>query len=158
MSTRSFPGMLLLFTIAACQNGNSDAPAGPGGWLKGDAQQKFDTLATHLRGFDVVMLEVGHRHRELHHAGTEGNWPLASYQVGKIRTAMELGLVRRPKRAGSARYFLDTDLPAMEAAVATSDSTTFSQAYSLFTAACNACHAKEQVPHFKATIPKATGP
>ncbi|HMQ77351.1 MAG TPA: hypothetical protein PKE21_14470 [Flavobacteriales bacterium] len=145
--------LLLLASLAACRNGTDDAPAGPGGWLKGEAQQKFDTLATHLRGFDVVMLEVGHRHRELYHAGAEGNWPLADYHVQKIRTTMELGLVRRPKRGASAQHFLDEDLPAMKAAIAREDSATFVQAYSTFTASCNACHAKEQVPHFRAKVP-----
>lgn len=62
--------------IVGCQKGNEntenhEAPAGPGGWLQGDTQEKFHTLAEQLRGFDVAMVETGYRYIELYWAGKE---------------------------------------------------------------------------------------
>jgi hypothetical protein len=78
------------------------APSGEGGWLRGGPGERFDTVARHLRGFDVAMVETGHRYVELYRAGQDENWGYAGYQVKKIRTAVENGLERRPTRAASA--------------------------------------------------------
>jgi hypothetical protein len=89
--------------------GGSDTTAGAptssrsgGAWLSGTVDERFALVAKHLRGFDVAMLETGHRYAELYWAGRDRNWPFAQYQIDKIRTAIGNGLERRPNRAASA--------------------------------------------------------
>jgi hypothetical protein len=57
---------IFTFLLAACNAERNAGPAGPGGWLQGDEQEKFNTVARQLRGFDMAMLETGYRYTELY--------------------------------------------------------------------------------------------
>lgn len=96
---------------------------GEGGWLDGTVDEKFETVAKQLRGFDMAMVETGYRYNELYWAAQDSNWGYAEYQVLKIRTAIENGLERRPRRAKSAQTFLTIVVPAVEEAIAKRDVT-----------------------------------
>jgi hypothetical protein len=151
---------VILIALALLLNGCSghthdDDPAGPGGWLTGNSQQKFDTLARQLGGFSVAMEEVGYRYTELYWAGQDGNWDYASYQAAKIESAIETGIERRQGRAESARYFLDTSLPDFQAVLADRDRDRFMQAFGGLTQACNTCHEAESVPFIVIKRPEA---
>jgi hypothetical protein len=111
-------------------------------------------LERHLRGFDVAMLETGHRYIELYWAGRDGNWEAAVYHAGKIRLAIENGLERRPKRAASARPSLAGPLAAIEQAAAARDAEGFAARFAELTAGCNACHAMEKVAFFEVRPPE----
>jgi hypothetical protein len=113
--------------------------------LKGDENQKFETIAKQLRGFDMAMVETGYRYQELYWAGKDENWEYAAYQAEKIKVAIENGLERRPKRAASAQNFLNVALPEIGKAIATRDTIQFKQAFTALTANCMACHALEKV-------------
>ena len=139
---------------AACAAPPSDQPAGEGGWLRGAASQKFEVIAAQLRGFDRAMVETGHRYQELVAAGRAENWDYAAYQAAKIRTAIESGLERRPKRAASAQSFLTIVLPALEEAVAERDRALFDRRLGALTSACNACHEAEQVSFVRVAPPE----
>lgn len=142
--------MLILVATSCTENKTKN---GPSGWLKGSDEEKFNTVADQLRGFDVTMVEVGYRYQELYWAGTDVNWEYADYQIEKIRATIESGLERRPKRAESAEFFLKEALPAMERIVKQRDSVAFLEGIKGLTLNCNACHAKEKVPFFTVTLP-----
>ena len=145
---------LLIITILSfsCSERN-DKPAGKDGWLKGDKHEKLDTIAKQLRGFDMAMVETDYRYQELYWAGHDKNWDYAFYQLSKIRTAIESGLQRRPKRALSAQHFLNNTLLDMESIIVSKDSTLFVWGFEQLTNECNLCHVLEKVPHFSVKIP-----
>lgn len=132
-----------------------DAPTASGldGWLAGTPDEKFDVVATHLRGFDVAMVETGYRYQQLYWAGEDQNWGYADYQLQKIRTAIEHGLERRPKRAKSAETFLTMVLPAVGEAIAERDRARFRERFGALTATCNTCHVAEKVPFVQVAAP-----
>jgi hypothetical protein len=131
------------------------APAiGEGGWLAGTTNEKFETVAAQLRGFDMAMVETGYRYNELHWAAQDSNWGYAEYQAGKIRTAIENGLKRRPKRAKSAETFLTTVLPAVEDAIKQRDAKLLKERMGPLRSTCNSCHKDEQVEFIQVGEPQ----
>ena len=119
--------------------------SGEGGWLAGTVDQKFDTVAKQLRGFDMAMVETGYRYTELYGAAQDSNWGYAEYQALKIRTAIENGLERRPRRAASAQTFLTSVLPAVQDAIKRRDATLLRERVRSLSSACNTCHQAEKV-------------
>lgn len=136
---------LTLGSLAACTQSPPATVSGEGGWLAGTADQKFDTVAKHLRGFDMAMVETGYRYSELYWAAQDSNWGYAQYQVQKIRTAVENGFERRPKRAASAETFLKIVLPAVEDAIARRDASLLRERLVTLRSTCNTCHEAEKV-------------
>jgi hypothetical protein len=124
-------------------------------WLAREPGERVAQLERQLRGFDVAMLETGHRYAELYWAGRDANWEAAAYHVEKIRLAIENGLERRPKRAASARSFLDGPLSGLGAAVASREPEQFDARFRDLTAGCNSCHGAENVPFFEVRPPEA---
>jgi len=137
--------------LAACAQPPADAPVaaatavGEGGWLAGTTDEKFETVAKQLRGFDMAMVETGYRYNELYWAAQDSNWGYAEYQVLKIRTAVENGLERRPKRAKSAETFLTIVLPAVEDAIKQRNVTLLRERMGPLRSTCNSCHKDELV-------------
>jgi hypothetical protein len=136
---------LALVSIAACTQAPPAAGSGEGGWLAGTPDEKFETVAKHLRGFDMAMVETGYRYNELYWAARDSNWGYAQYQTQKIRLAIEGGLERRPKRAASAQIFLGAALPAVEDAIARRDANLLRERVGAMRLICNACHVAEKV-------------
>ena len=78
-SARSLVVLILtLGSIAACTQSPPATASGEGGWLAGTADQKFDTVAKHLRGFDMAMVETGYRYSEVYWAAQDSNWAMPS--------------------------------------------------------------------------------
>jgi hypothetical protein len=127
--------------------------SGEGGWLDGTVDDKFNTIAKQLRGFDMAMVETGYRYNELHWAVEDSNWGYADYQAKKIRTAIENGLERRPKRAKSAEPFLTIVLPALEDAIAKHDRALVKERLVTLRSTCNTCHEAEKVEFVHVGIP-----
>lgn len=153
MKAIKFSTIIILVVLFSCKNNDENKAVGAEGWLKGDETQKFETVAKQLRGFDMAMVETGYRYQELYWAGKDENWEYAAYQAEKIRTAIENGLERRPKRAESAQNFLNIALPEINNAIAKKDTTQFRQSFEMLTANCMACHALEKVPFFTVKTP-----
>jgi hypothetical protein len=143
----------LLCGLACGCGGDSPVPA-EASWIADDPEAQRAQLERHLRGFDVAMLETGHRYIELYWAGRDANWEAAAYHVDKIRLAIENGLERRPKRATSAEPFLAGPLAATRDAIAAHDAKLFAERFAALTAGCNGCHAKEKVSFFEVRPPK----
>jgi hypothetical protein len=147
-------GALLGGALAAASCGSPGVAPG-GTWLAVQPEARVRQLETHLRGFDVAMLETGHRYVDLYWAGRDGNWAAAAYQVEKIRLAIENGLERRPKRAASAAPFLTGPLASLGEAAAARDAVLFADRFEALTTACNACHAAEKVAFFEVRPPES---
>ncbi len=145
------PSVLLLTAFIIPSWGPQEETA----WLKGSVDERFSTVAKHLRGFDMAMMETGHRYAELYWAGVDGNWAYADYQIKKIRTTVQNGLERRPKRAASAETFLTIVVPAVEEAITNKDSDLFWNRFGAMTASCNACHENEQAGFAHIVLPTA---
>ena len=137
--------VLGLLGTTACTRPPAPTASGEGGWLAGTVDEKFNTVAKQLRGFDMAMVETGYRYTELHWAGQDANWEYAEYQVQKIRTAVENGLERRPRRAKSAETFLTIVLPAVQDAIARRDARLLHERLGALRSACNSCHEAEKV-------------
>jgi cytochrome c556 len=172
------PSILIALSAAACDrspggpsSAEHDAGAGAAGtagtaappsaprqdeaaaWLlRGDADERFARVAKHLRGFDMAMVETGYRYTELYWAGLDGNWEYATYQLEKIRTTVNHGVERRPKRAESARM-LEAGVLAVEEAVKARDAARFPSSFETLTAICNACHQAERVAFIHIVVP-----
>ena len=138
---------------SACGVPRAQAPARE--WLAREPDEQVVQLERQLRGFDVAMMETGYRYAELYFAGQERNWDAAAYHAAKIRLAVENGIERRPKRAASARPFLEGPLASITEAAAARDPKAFSARFEELTGACNACHAREGVPFFEVRPPRA---
>ena len=122
-------------------------------WLSdGTTDARFERVARHLRGFDVAMVEAGYRYGEAYWAGQDQNWDYAVYQLRKIRTAIDNGLERRPKRAASAKL-IDLPLRALEGAAARHDRAGFARDFANLTTACNGCHLAESVAFVRVAAP-----
>jgi hypothetical protein len=86
---------------------------------------------------DIMTLQQ-QRHIKLWFAGHAGNWPLADYEVDKLKDGFDdvneqLGGDTVAKAVGSG-------LATLEAAVAAKDRAAFTQAFDTLTAGCNSCH------------------
>lgn len=143
---------LIVMLLSACQDAG-DQPAGSDGWLKGDVQQKFETVASHLGGFGKAMWEVDYRFRELYWAGKDMNWEYAEHQIEELEETIEKGLERRPARAASAQQFLTSAVPDLEKAIETKDPEMFERRFIVMLNTCNSCHALEDMPFLTVRIP-----
>lgn len=144
----------LLSFGAGCTRGQPPTAPGQGGWLAGTVDERFDTVARQLRGFDMAMVETGYRYSELHWAAQDENWEYARYQLEKIRTAVENGLERRPLRAASAETFLTLVLPAVEAAIDRRDAALLQERLDTLRSTCNSCHEAEDVAFIHVGVPE----
>jgi hypothetical protein len=126
-----------------------------GNWIKGTEEEKIKTLEKQFRGFDSAMVEIGYRYTELYWAGQDENWKFAEYQLEKIKTALENGVERRPKRAKSAEHFLTNVLPEIQKSIESKDALVFNKSFQLLRAECRNCHIKEDVAFIQSVIPEA---
>lgn len=123
-------------------------------WVRGTDDERFALVSKHLRGFDMAMVETGHRYAELYWAGQDRNWGYARYQLDKMQLAIELGLERRPKRAASAQLLLTNAVPLLRQAIEQKDAAAFATQFQWLTASCNVCHAMEQMPFVRIQPPE----
>ena len=136
----------LLHRTSAISPEGARPPAASDSWLTGTPDEKFEKLAEHHRGLDQAMWEIGYRYRELAWAGKQQDWSYAIYQIGKIQLTLEQAIERRPKRAANARLFITEGVEPLKQALAKQPVQDFPARFQQLTAACLACHAREQAP------------
>lgn len=147
---RRTPAFLALLALSACSPDpeQESKPASSNDWLlsANDDNTRFELLQKQLRGFDQPMWEVGERFERLHGALLRGNHALAAYHWEKIRTTIENGIAKRPKRAANAQaLFLDSLWADVDAALKSDDAGMAWAAFGRARAACMACHVAEKV-------------
>ena len=143
--------LVLVITTVISASANNKKSAG---WLRGSEEEKFHQIEKQFRGFDVAMMEVGHRFRELYFAGQDRNWDYADYQLEKIEKTIDLATERRPMRAESAQVFLKDDLPDVVRLVKERSPASFDGAMRRLQTSCMKCHVAEKVPFFVVQFPK----
>lgn len=145
---RLIPFLTILFLIG-CESKNEKL-----NWLSSDKDSAFVQIERHFRGFDMAMKEVGYRYNELYFAGVDENWGYAQYHLEKIKTAIENGLERRPKRAAAAKGFLEYSIPSLTKTIQENNKEKFIKDFETFRQSCIACHINEKVEFVKVVIPK----
>jgi len=139
----SAAALAIMIGTAAAQNANLSND-----WLLNapDDKTRFELLQRYLRGFDQPMWEVGQRYLGLYDALERDNFDLALYHWDKIKTTIQNGYLKRPKRRANAdAIFLDTLWADVRAAL---ESRNAKQAWAGFAAArngCISCHEAEDV-------------
>lgn len=144
--------LILALGLLAC-NQQSGKKTVEGDWIKGTETDKLKIIEKQFRGFDNAMVETGYRYQELYWGGQDENWEYADYQLEKIKTGIENGLERRPKRAKSAEHFLNNVLPEMKKSLQSKDTAIFNNSFKALAISCNNCHAKEGVSFFNVKMP-----
>ncbi|HCY76104.1 MAG TPA: hypothetical protein DHV28_09310 [Ignavibacteriales bacterium] len=148
LSNRIILCLAVLF-IVGCEDKNEKLS-----WLSSDKDSAYVQIERQLRGFDMAMKEVGYRYNELYFAGIDENWGYAQYHLEKIKTAIENGLERRPKRAASAKGFLEYSIPSLTKTIQENNKEKFIKDFETFRQSCIACHINEKVEFVKVVIPK----
>lgn len=140
--------LFILTVLAGCGDKEQQPKANNSNdWLVGvpDAE-RYALLQKQLRGFDQPMWEVGERFERIHAALERGNYPLATYHWEKIRTTIEVGIVKRPKRRENAEaIFLKPVWEGVDADLKSGDAARAWAAFERAKAACRSCHQAEQV-------------
>ena len=155
MRERFMALLLCAMLLAGCGDADVEAPrqaaaegAFSDGWLgRHDSHsERFLELESYLGGFSSAMWEVGERYRHLHQALLDENLPLANYHFDKIGGAIRNGYRKRPARREHAdALFLDEVAKPAAEAFAGTDLAAAWQAFESVRAACQACHAAEDV-------------
>jgi hypothetical protein len=115
--------------------------------VRSNAQQEQSQPTHELYRPDVgdLMAATQLRHFKLSFAGSTGNWPLASYEVGQMRKNFAQAAKLYPTLNGVPLADLiknesEPPLNDLAKAVATKNLTDFSKAFTELTEACNHCH------------------
>ena len=129
-------------------------------------EAKVNRYLPHLADLMNEAMQV--RHTKLWFAGHAENWPLAGYEVKKIKetieeikeTIVDIQTVSpqwQLVRVNEMLKNLDSNLNALDQAVTAKNPVKFETAYQGFTAACNACHIAAGLPQIKIIQPLANG-
>ncbi|MCH8537693.1 MAG: hypothetical protein LAT66_07980 [Alkalimonas sp.] len=109
-------------------------------------EERFQRIERMFAGFSGAMAEVGNRYQHAYDAVQDGNYELASYHWDKLRSAIELGYLRRPGRAANSKgLFLETAWPELQQQLSSKDSQAIRQSFQQARHACMACHVAEEV-------------
>jgi hypothetical protein len=122
--------------------------------------QKAETKET---GQDLadIMVATQMRHLKLSYAGTNENWPLAAFEVGRIRKSFDTAKKFYPVYgevpvADLIAKFSEPPLAEASKAIAEKNSTAFLKAFGKLTEACNACHQTAGVRFIRIKAPTAS--
>lgn len=109
-------------------------------------QRKVDSLQKRLDdayrpGLGEFMSDIQVHHAKLWFAGNAGNWPLADFEVGEIREALEnvnKYCADRPEVASLP--MIRPAIDSVGSAIAAANIPAFKRSFGMLTATCNNCH------------------
>ena len=85
-----------------------------------------------------IMASQQERHLKLWFAGRAGNWPLADYEIGKLKDGFDdIDKLMGGDTVGKA---VGAPTAALEKAIESKDKDLFTCAFDQLTAGCNSCH------------------
>ena len=85
-----------------------------------------------------IMAFQQERHFKLWFAGQAGNWPLADYEIGKLKDGFDdIDKLMGGDTVGKA---VGGPIAALEKAIESKDKDLFTRAFGQLTAGCNSCH------------------
>lgn len=107
---------------------------------------------------DLMTLLVQPRHIKLNSAGLEGNWELAAFELGELRSAFRRIAQAVPVYQGggvqdAVQVLMVQQMDNLEAAIAAADASEFTRSFAQLTAGCNACHAYMEHPFLVIRVP-----
>jgi hypothetical protein len=85
-----------------------------------------------------IMAQQQVRHLKLWFAGRAGNWPLADYEIGKLKDGFED--VNKQIGGDTVDKAVGGPIAALEKAIESKDRDSFTRAFDQLTAGCNSCH------------------
>jgi hypothetical protein len=85
-----------------------------------------------------IMAQQQERHIKLWFAGHAANWPLADYELDKLKGGFDD--VNKQIGGDTIEKAVGASLTALEKAVETKDKDSFTRAFDQLTAGCNNCH------------------
>lgn len=124
-------------------------------WRQGaEVSHKVERLVEVLPSAANIMIEMGARYQNLYWAAKLGKWEFAGYQAEEIKELIEKLQITRPKRAASAREFLDAVYPMLPEAANTRDWKKFEAAFEKMRHECVACHGKNEMGFVQLPLPR----
>jgi hypothetical protein len=140
--------LILSFSITAMADSDYD-------WRKGgDENEKLKNLISVMPGAANLMLEMGERYKNLYWAARQKKWEFASYQAEEMKDLLETLMITRPKRAGTARVFVERAYPVLESALESRDWARFAKAFEQMRQECMSCHVKNDHGFIELAVPK----
>jgi len=110
---------------------------------------------------DLMNRSMQVQHLKLWYAGHADNWPLAAYELKKIKETVENAQSFSPEWQGRAVgemvKSLDPELDELDRAIEAQDPAKFDAAFHSLTEACSACHAAAGQPEIKIVDPAPQG-
>ena len=85
-----------------------------------------------------IMVFQQTRHIKLWFAGRAGNWPLADYEIDKLKEGF--GDVNKQIGGDTVEKAVGSPIAALEKAVEAKDREAFTRAFDQLSAGCNSCH------------------
>jgi hypothetical protein len=85
-----------------------------------------------------VMAFQQERHLKLWFAGRAGNWPLADYEIGKLKDGF--GDIDKLLGGDTVGKAVGAPIAALEQAIESKNKDSFVRAFDQLTAGCNSCH------------------
>ena len=87
-----------------------------------------------------LMVSTQLRHFKVWYAGLVQNWPLAKYELGQIRAAIDDTKKFYSSQGDSKVSMMSEPTDELDDAIKAKDIDKFQKSYAKLTAACNACH------------------
>ncbi|HTL80682.1 MAG TPA: hypothetical protein VL651_03195 [Bacteroidia bacterium] len=121
-------------------------------------QDEVDSLRTvctnSVMSISEIMNEIQRTHAKLWFAGKNQNWPLATYQVTKLKDLFtKIRTTQSGSSVASLVAMIDPSLDDMVSAVYSKNVLTFQESYKSMTSTCNSCHAATNFNFNVITIP-----
>ena len=128
---------LFIFTFFACNNPTNNTQA---------LQRRIDSLQTKLDksykpGLGEFMSAIQIHHAKLWFAGENKNWPLADFEIGEIKEALEdipVFCAERPEVKNLS--MINPALDSIGNAITAKNPQLFKSGFVLLTGTCNNCH------------------
>jgi hypothetical protein len=112
--------------------------------------------AAAIPGLADIMSNIQTRHAKLWYAGNFKNWPLADFELGKIKDAFtNAGMLYRNIPV-DAITLISKPINEMSEAIKAKDEAAFVRGYKDFTNGCNACHRAAQLDFIVIRTPTAS--
>ena len=106
------------------------------------------------------MSETQLRHFKLWFSGSLSNWPLAAFEVAKMKASLDLAAEfdarTDPNFSDLKKASADPAFEALETAIAGKNEAAFIQGFERLTKSCNACHAASGFGFIKIQTPTAS--
>ncbi|HEX4001288.1 MAG TPA: hypothetical protein VHX36_01475 [Candidatus Acidoferrales bacterium] len=152
-------GLAAILLAGCSQQRNTDSNAA--------LEAKVATLEQQLNdskpGLGEIMGVIQQHHTKLYYAGTNGNWPLAAYELNEIQESLDDVIRLYPGKFKEVRVPLPELIPAMtksslgqvHEAIQQKNEKSFVQAYRALSTSCSSCHAAANDPFIRIKIPAA---